>query len=582
MEFPVRVNSVFFCIVTSLGFLTAGCNSQDTTTPVCTPKATSGSSSGLPFGMISHIPSIVTQYSDLGTLSDDQILPVTITLKFNNEDELNSRISALYDPENPSYHKFLKPAEFKARYAPSDAQRSRVIAYLNSHGIQTLSENENGYVIRAMARAQALNEAFQTEIHHFQASGGSRVYAPSMEPVLPEELGIQGVHGLHNVTRFHSYAHASPRAISPRMGSGPNGGLSPSDIKSAYNIPSNLTGAGQTLALFELDGYSATDVANYQTAFGLPHVPLTNVLVDGATGKPGSGAAEVTLDIELMAAIAPGASRILVYEAPNNDQDILDLYTKIANDNLAAQVSTSWGAPEATSSSIFLAAESQIFKQMAIQGQSIYAAAGDAGADDNGSSLSVDDPGSQPFVVSVGGTEISTNRGSYGNETTWNGGSVSNGAGGGGISTVWTQPSWQNGLANSKNQGSTAMRNVPDVSLNADPRAGYAIYVQGGWSIFGGTSCAAPIWAAFTALVNQQRAANGLSSLGFPNPYFYAIGRSSSYSSEFHDIQDGSNNLYYKATPGYDDATGWGTMNGQSLLNELSTDPTVGSAGLSC
>lgn len=565
-----------------LGSFILGCNPQDKTTTVCTPNPTSGQSSGLPFGLVSHIPASVGQFTDFGSMDAAQVLPVTITLKLNNEDELNTRLNALYQPGNPQFHQFLTPGEFKSRYAPTSDQVNQVLAFLEAHGIQTLGTNENGYMIRALGKAADLNAAFSTEIHHYQTPAGKKVFAPMVEPLLPEGLAIQGVHGMHNVTHFRSYAHAAPKTQTPNLGTGPNGGLSPGDIRRAYNIPTSVTGAGQTLALFELDGYSAADVANYENAFGLPHVPLTNVYVDGATGAPGAGAPEVTLDIELMSAIAPGADRIIVYEAPNSDQDILDLYTKIANDNLAKQVSTSWGAPEADSSSIFLAAESQVFKQMALQGQSIYAAAGDAGADDNGSTLSVDDPGTQPFVVSVGGTRLNTSAGSYLSETTWNNGSPSNGAGGGGISTVWTQPNWQNGLSNSQNQASATMRNVPDVSLNADPSVGYAIYMGGTWTIYGGTSCAAPIWAAFTALVNQQRATHGLAALGFPNPYFYVIGESSTYTNDFHDIRDGSNNLYYDAIPGYDDATGWGTMNGQNLFDELSKDPAVGTLGLSC
>ena len=94
------------------------------------------------------------------------------------------------------------------------------------------------------------------------------------------------------------------------------------------------------------------------------------------------------------------------------------------------------------------------------------------------------------------------------------------------------------------------MRNTPDVSLNADPDTGYAIFLNGGWTIFGGTSASTPLWAAFTALVNQKRSANGLSSLGFANPYLYSIGKSSRYSTDFHDIDDGSTNLYYRAEPG--------------------------------
>jgi kumamolisin len=179
-------------------------------------------------------------------------------------------------------------------------------------------------------------------------------------------------------------------------------------------------------------------------------------------------------------------------------------------------------------------------------------------------------------MVGAGGTTLTTNSsGAYVSEMTWT-------DGGGGISTVWSIPSWQKNVISSSSTflGSTTMRNVPDVSLDADPNTGYAIYLSGSWTEFGGTSCAAPLWAAFTALVNQQREAEGLSDLGFPNPALYALGVTSDYSSDFHDIADGSTNGYYPAVSGYDDATGLGTINGQNLFNDLTKDSTT--TGGSC
>jgi kumamolisin len=295
------------------------------------------------------------------------------------------------------------------------------------------------------------------------------------------------------------------------------------------------------------------------------------------------------LDIELMTAVAPGASQILVYEGTNDDQGILATYSRIASDNLAKNISTSWGSPEESVSSSLIQAENNVFKQMAAQGQSIYAAAGDNGAYDDGSSLSVDDPGSNPNVVAVGGTRLyTTSTGAYDHETTWNeDGNQADGAGGGGISKIWSIPAWQQGLATAQNLGSSTMRNTPDVSLNADPSTGYAIYVNGGWTTYGGTSCAAPLWAAFNALVNQERVSQGRGLVGLASPALYQAGRSASYSSNYYDIKDGSTNIKYPATPGYDNATGWGSLNGTGLLQSLVQDPTssstpTGTAAPSC
>ena len=527
----------------------------------------------------SHIPAAVRNFSDQGKLSETQMLPVTLALKLNNQAELEQKIGEIYQPGQPGnakLHQFITPEEFRARYAPTAEQVSQVQGFLQTHGIRSGSINANGYLLQANGSAKALNEAFQTEVHQYRDGNGNSYFAPSMEPTLPGDLSIQAVHGLQNVTRWHSHAIAHPvRSTQPNAnGNGPNGtGYSPSDIRTAYQIPSSATGAGQTLALMELDGYTASDITAYETQFGLANVPLQNVLVDGSSGSAGGGAGEVTLDIELMTAIAPGASKILVYEGSNSDQGILDVYAKIANDNQAKEISSSWGSSEVAGA--FTTSENTIFMQMAAQGQAIFAASGDSGANDNGSGLSVDDPANQPYVVGVGGTTLTTGTGgAYATETTWNNPSGSITSGGGGVSSVWAEPSWQAGLATSQNLASSTMRNVPDVSLNADPATGYSIYEAGSWGEWGGTSCAAPLWAAFMALVNQRRQANGFGLLGFPSPALYGIGRGATYGSDFHDIADGSTNGHYPATPGYDDATGWGSFNGQGLLNSLSQDAT--------
>jgi kumamolisin len=524
----------------------------------------------------SHIPRAIQNYSDTGKLGDAETLSLTLALNLNNEAELETLIANLYNPRSPGFHRFLTPDDFRARFAPTADQIRVVQDYLGTQGIAIGSIDDNGYLIHVEAPVRAINALFQTEIHHFRNSNGRNVFAPAYELQVPAGSPIRGVHGLHNLTEWKAHSRPSERGPSPE-GSSPTGGLGPIEIRTAYQTPSGVTGAGQTLALFELDGYTASDIAGYNQTFGLPNVPLQNVLVSGATGAPGQGAGEVTLDIELMIALAPGAAKIIVYEGPNSNQGVLATYARIASDNLAKNVSTSWGAPEASSTTSFLESENTIFKQMAAQGQSIFAASGDSGALDNGSALGVDDPASQPYVTGVGGTRLFTGlNGVYDHETTWNrDNTASGGAGGGGISTIWSQPTYQNGIVSAASLGSGSARNVPDVSLNSDPATGYAIFFQNKWQIFGGTSCAAPLWAAFTALVNESRASKGLASLGFANTILYQIGKSTNYSLDFSDIQDGSTNIHYPAVAGYDDATGLGSFKGQSLFNDLSIDGLV-------
>lgn len=533
-----------------------------------------------------HIPAAVTSAQSVSALSASQPVALALALPLHHQAELDDLLRGLYDPADPRYGQFLTSEQFAARYSPTPAEYARVTAYAKAMGLTVTGTHANRTVLDVSAPAGQIGKAFGLHLLQYRSLSDGRVfYAPDAEPQVPSSLGglVSGIVGLSSASRWQPHLREKafsavsqaldPYAAGRQTGSGPGGGLSPSDIKTAYNLNSvSQTGAGQTLALFELDGYTASDIAAYETKYGLPAVPLQNVLVDGYSGAAGSGAGEVTLDIELQAALAPGASKILVYEAPNSDAGVVDTYTKIAADNAAKQTSTSWGLAENSATASTRASENTAFQQMAAQGQSIYAAAGDSGANDNGSTLSVDDPASQPYMTGVGGTAITTAGagGAYQSETTWNRGSTANGAGGGGISTIWPIPSYQSGIAGSAaSKGSTTKRNVPDVSLDADPNTGYSIYFGGSWTIYGGTSCAAPLWAAFTALVNQKRVAAGSSTLGFANTPLYALATTGSYANDFHDIADGSTNLFYPAVTGYDDATGLGTFNGANLLADL-------------
>ena len=525
-----------------------------------------------------HVHSATKSATDLGKTPDTQEFPVTLILGLNHEKELGQQLNAIYTPGSPTFHQYLKPEEFRTQFGPTSDQVTQVRDYLQQNGFHSVTSGAEGYLIHATGSAKSMNDSFHTELHQYIAKDGQPFRSPAFELQVPKGLSVQAVHGLETLTQMHPHLKGPSTSNGPRSGTGPSGGFSPVDIRAAYHVPTSLDGSGQTLAVFELDGYSASDVAGFESNFGIPSIPLQNVLVDSATGTPGGGVAEVTLDIELMAAIAPGAAKIMVYEGPNNDQGMLDTYAKIASDNVAKSISTSWGTSEDGVTSSFAQSENTIFMQMAAQGQTIYSASGDTGAYDNGSTLTVDDPSGQPYIVGVGGTILSTSGGAYTSETTWN---DSGGAGGGGISKIWSLPAWQIGASTAAGKGSQTMRNVPDVALHADINSGYSIYVNGAWSVWGGTSCAAPLWAGFNALVNQKRAENGLPSLGFANPALYSIGESTRYATDFNDIRDGSTNLYYPAVAGYDNATGWGSFNASNLLDDLAAEPqSVGGAPL--
>lgn len=421
------------------------------------------------------------------------------------------------------------------------------------------------------------------------------------------------------------------------IGSGPLGGLTPNDIKYAYGLSAItplygttaaatttklLDGTGQNIGLFELDGYNPADIATYATTFALPAVltgtaaSLTTITLNGFKGAPISvdGQTEVELDIDMILALAPAPTGLYVYEADQNvdSSASLTIFTRMANDlnpadnktPLVQVISSSWGLAESLTDPAIISGENSLFQQMAAQGQSLFCSSADAGAYDLYNSLTkagmvlatapaVDNPASQPYATGVGGTTLSyvkpatipatggTTAGTYTGETVWIAGTptVDPEGSGGGISSIWSKPSYQLGFG-----ASPTLRDVPDVALNADPNTGYTVFAPASApsgkavaEVIGGTSASAPLWAAFTALINEQRTANGLTTpIGFLNPLLYPLAASTgSYGADFHDVVTGSN-LFFPAGTGYDDATGLGSFIGAPLIAALSVNANAG------
>jgi subtilase family serine protease len=320
------------------------------------------------------------------------------------------------------------------------------------------------------------------------------------------DVAVLDITGLDNFVlpkpmdlRTASLAAAAPLVT----GSGPAGLFLGKDFRAAYAPSVTRTGAGQTIGLFELDGFYRNDVtANFQTA-GLLPVPVQTVLLDGYNGTPGSGNVEVILDIMMAAYMAPGAS-IIVYEGYNWN----DVLNRMATDNTAKQLSSSWCFYPIN------ATTEQIFKQMIAQGQSLMQASGDSGA----YSGWIMPPANDPNVTVVGGTALTTAGagGPWQSETAW-------GGSGGGVSPTYTIPTYQQKMNMAALGGSNAMRNIPDVAMVAAVQL-YLICDNGTAISVGGTSAAAPLWAGFLALANEQAAVNGKPPVGFVNPAIYALG----------------------------------------------------------
>ncbi|WML49039.1 protease pro-enzyme activation domain-containing protein [Neobacillus sp. PS3-34] len=505
---------------------------------------------------------------------------LTIALKLRNSDQLDSFIASLNDPSSPNYKHFLTPEEFKQQFGPTDETVANVKDYLKSQGFKVETISSNNAFITVSGTTGQMEDAFSVTINNYKNSNGQAYFANDKAPEIPAEFAgvITDVEGLDNESRYthpqirkpSPQVSNKPAAVEPRVGSGPSGGYTPAELKGAYNVSplasAGYTGSGQTVAVMELDGYVASNVTNYSNYYGLGSPAPTNVYIDGFNGAACEGQVEVELDIEVINAIAPKA-QVIVYEGPNTGQGLIDTYQKIATENKAKSISVSWGIGEQHASTASMNSLHTIFQQYATQGQSIFAASGDNGAyDSGGSTLEVDSPANDPYVTGVGGTHLNLSGSSYSSESIWANSSNKTG-GGGGLSTLYAMPSFQSGTG-VQNSYSNGKRQVPDVSADADPSTGYSIYSQGAWTVVGGTSAAAPLWAGIAALNNQYAAANGKGNLGQANPTLYKMFNTTQTYPAYHDVTSG-NNLYYPATAGYDMASGIGTPDAYNLVRDI-------------
>jgi uncharacterized repeat protein (TIGR01451 family) len=553
-----------------------------------------------------HVPSVVSRLTAKGSLPGTNQLNLAIGLPVRNPQDLSNLLEQVYDPASVNYHKYLTPDQFTARFGPTEQDYQSVIDFAQANGLVVTGTHPNRMLLDVQGKASDVERAFNVSLKVYRHPTENRdFYAPDVNPTVPQTLPIQDISGLDNYRRPYPNFRLKPKNVSANVsakttvvsqtnpspeattGSGPFGNYVGNDFRNAYVPGTSLNGSGQTIALVQFDGYLTSDINEYESLAGRTNIPLQNILIDGFTGVPtsnnGGGEVEVSLDIEMVISMAPALSKVILYEGNPFNFIPNDVLNRIATDNAARQVSSSWswsGGPSATTD--------QIFQQMALQGQSYFNAVGDQDAYTSGanSANGVDNPdvphtpGDSPYITEVGGTTLTmTGAGvSYLSETVWNWdvryGPAADGEGTcGGISSYYKIPSWQTNINMAIPQGSTTFRNSPDVALTADD---VLVIADGGveYAGTGGTSCATPLWAGFTSLINQQGMNIGLPSVGFINPALYSIAAGKNYANCFHDITTGNNtwsgspNLFY-ATPGYDLCTGLGTPNGTNLINAL-------------
>jgi len=499
-------------------------------------------------------------------LPGTQVLRLDMVLPLRDQAGLDSFLKEVYDPTSPMYRHFLTVPEFTERFGPTQEDYDAVVTFAKSRGFNVVGGSRDGMDVQVEGSVTVIEAAFNVAMGVYQHPTEHRTfYAPDREPSAPLGFPLWHISGLDNFSIPHpALVHRQPGAKpAATTGSGPAASFLGSDMRAAY-YGGSLTGSGQTLGLLEYYGTDLTDLTTYYKNTGQTNnVPITLLSTDGTSTScvyPSCDDTEQTLDMTQALGMAPGLAGLIMFVG-STDTAILSSMT--THSPLAAQIGCSWGWSPADPST-----DDPYYEKMAAQGQNFFVAAGDSS---KWTSRTGAYPADDANIVSVGGTDLTTASagGAWASETAWS-------DGGGGISPDNIPiPSWQqlSGVINSSNGGSMKYRNGPDVAANAN----FTFYVCADQTTctaneYGGTSFAAPMWAGYLALVNQQAHANGNAVLGFINPLIYPLGVSSQ-STYFHDITSGSNG--FPAVKGYDLVTGWGSPNGSGLLNALAGTPAA-------
>ena len=419
-----------------------------------------------------------------------------------------------------------------------------------------------------------VDRSFHVSIDDYRSSNGSVVFAANHQAAVPS--GVCGE--VAGVGTIHSF-------VKPAYVDVPNGGVTGSDVARAYDslplIKQGDNGQGETVVFVEGGGFLQSDFTTFAADEKLP--PFNVTLIGKNTGFDD----ETTMDIEAVHEVAPQAHLVFFnlssISSATSDADLFaQTFIQASKQFPGAIFSLSLGVCETDTQDFNrsdLVALNTTVASIEAKGSTVFASSGDSGGLDctpdadsgqplQSSFVGVLIPAALPAVTGTGGTALTTDAaGNYVGETTWSEPLLSQGSGGG-VSTVFTRPSWQTGVGTEGQIDTNNGREVPDVAADADPSTGIFLIEQGHAGEGGGTSLAAPLWAGFTALMDEYLVANHDHPVGFFNPILYHLANSSVPYPPFHDITVGGND-FYLATPGYDMVTGLGSPNVYNLARDL-------------
>jgi uncharacterized protein (TIGR03437 family) len=535
-----------------------------------------------------------------------------VTLMLKKTDAQQAALEQLLDEQqdaaSPDYHNWLTPEQYAERFGLSQHDLDRISAWLQAEGftVEYVARGRNWLAFSGTAgQVQA---AFQTEIHRYRVDGEMH-FAAAAEPWVPAALEpvVAGFAGLDD---FYPKPPRHPLPAYTDTSTGAHT-LAPGDLAAIYDIAklyqAGIDGTGQSIVVVGQSVVNSSDIQGFRTNYNLPTLALQTKLYGGSPPAADSSAlAEADMDLEWVGAVAHNATLIYVY---GNSAEGAAAYA--IDKNLAPVISESFGDCEATVASLLLSYRS-LAQQANAQGITWLAASGDDGAagcdyqvNIATQGLAVVFPASIPEVTGVGATEFNEGSGTYWNTTNGaNGGSAISyipekawndtatqktiSASGGGASSVYPKPAWQTGAG----VPSDGARDVPDVSIDGADHDPYNVMTGGAWKLYAGTSVSTPVFAGIVALLNHYLVKNKVQSapgVGNINPMLYRLAQS--VPNAFHDITVGNNvvpcklgtpdctnagTLGYSAGPGYDLATGLGSVDAYNLVTQWSSAPAVG------
>lgn len=596
--------------VALLSMLLGACSAPTGSTPTNTPVAGLGVTP-LPANssrVVGDRPPAVATLLNGTPLSGSEMKTLTFNLVYNDA-AMEQRVQQMYTPGSPFYHRYLSPAQIVQQFAESDAQLNTVKNWLTSHGYTILALDPLRSAISVQASVAAINKSLGIQLQSFTALNRTFFMQVGQASLSGEVAGlVQDVVGLDDLALpifKPPFSGAQGTKAAQRTGCAGYGAqmsLTRDRLAAVYQgstlYREGFQGQGMTIGVAEFDEpYDPKDIANYAACAGVGTPHIQNIQIDGST-LAGAGEGEAALDLELITGLAPKA-QILDYQAGTNNgnipfaQALVDVFNKVAADRKVQVLSVSYGSGDGMLGVSEQDAVNRALRTLAAEGISVFISSGDCGAYSQRISniAMVSFPASAPYAIAVGGTHLQvTASNTRASEDVW---SDNDGAAlcqnewgsGGGVSQNpdFKRPSWQVGAGTTNHYDGTSslvvtaslspvvapngLRQVPDVSAAAYPNI--AIYYQGNWYAFGGTSAAAPIWAAGALLIDQGLKSHGKGLLGGV-PAFYALANHPGKFHPYTDITRG-NNLFYPATGGWDYSTGWGSPNFSDILQlELS------------